>query len=169
MAERTVNIAGITYRSAQNAPNAEGEEKVPVWPFAMRGEVVDVHESDLVRFDSLNDIRGAATVTAAFRGAVAANNPPGPQPLDHGAGAIEDPQEAEEITDLVEEDRVRNQIPARPRNRASLAEWQDYAEAVGVELQDEDGNFKTKAELIEEADEEAPDEELQVAEDPSEG
>jgi hypothetical protein len=151
MAERTVKLAGITYRASRDVAG------FPVMEFAQVGEVVDVHEEDVERFDRLNDQyeSGAASGRVAFREEVARNDPAGPRPTDHGAGSLEDRDvegDGSEDEDVLaaEEDHQRNLEPKRPRTKANLAEWQDYAEAVGVEIQDDEGNFKTKATLIEE-------------------
>lgn len=164
MTERTVQVAGITFRAADDILAIDGSKAGNV-AFAQRGEVVDVHENDLERFDSLNDVRGPASAAAAFGQAIA-NQPPGPGPLDHGTGAIEDPDE-EDLEDQ-EQSHIARSLPQRPRAKANLAEWQDYAEAVGVEVQDDDGNFKTKAELQRETEDLAEVDEPATAEDPAE-
>lgn len=48
MAERTINIGVATYR------RADGPEDSILWGFGMNGDVVDVHDDDLERFDRLN-------------------------------------------------------------------------------------------------------------------
>lgn len=161
MVQRTVQLAGITYRSAEDAPNLMGGQPLPVMEWAQMGDEVDVHESYVDRFDRLNEqyVSGPASVRAAFREEVARNQPAGPQPTDHGAGAVEDPED--EDIQIAEQRHLDSQEPTRPRRKANLSEWQDYAEALGIEIQDDDGNFKTKAALIDETadeDEEADDE-----------
>jgi len=171
MAERTVKLAGITYRSAEDAPNLMGGQPLPVMEFAQVGDVVDVHESYVKRFDKLNEeyATGPANPRLALREEIRRNSPAGPHPLDHGAGSLEerdvegDGSEDEEVL-AAEEEHQRRQEPRRPRTKANLSEWQDYAEALDVEIQDEDGNFKTKAQLIEETadSEEEEDDEVGV-------
>jgi hypothetical protein len=162
MVQRTVQLAGITYRSAEDAPNLMGGEPLPVMEFAQLGDVVDVHESYVKRFDLLNEeyVSGPANPRLAFREEVARNQPAGPQPTDHGQGAVEDPED--EDIQAAQEAHVASQEPKRPRNKANLSEWQDYAEARGVEIQDDDGNFKTKAALIEETDADDEEEDDQI-------
>jgi len=153
MAERTVQLAGITYRAAEDAVILSSDGKpvgVPVHEFAQMGEEVDVHEADLKRFDRLNEVTGPATPRVALQEEVARNSPAGPGPLSRGAGAVEAEDFDEEDVESDVAAREEATEPKRPRNKANLAEWQDYAEAIGVEVQDEDGNFKTKATLIDE-------------------
>lgn len=148
MTERTVLLAGITYRHAEDAPNMMGGQSLPVMEWGQMGDVVDVHPDYLARFDRLNEQYGPASVRVAFREEVARNEPKGPKPTDHGAGAVEDPEDEDiEVAQAVHEE---SQEPVRPRNKANLSEWQDYAEALDVEIQDDKGNFKTKAQLIDE-------------------
>jgi len=159
MVERQVKLAGITYRSAEDAPNPMGGPDLPIMEFAQVGDVVDVHESYVKRFDRLNDeyATGPANPRLALREEIRRNSPAGPHPLDHGAGSLEerdvegDGSEDEEVL-AAEEEHQRRQEPRRPRTKANLSEWQDYAEALDVEIQDDDGNFKTKSQLIEETD-----------------
>ena len=168
MVERQVKLAGITYRSAEDAPNPMGGADLPTFEWGQMGDVVDVHESYLARFDRLNEqyVSGAASQRVAFREEVARNDPKGPLPTDRGAGAREERDiegDGSEDEDVLadEEEHQRKQELKRPRTKANLAEWQDYAEALDVQIQDDDGNFKTKSQLIEEtegADEEEDDE-----------
>lgn len=56
MTERTVNVGVASYMVATSS------EKEPVWGFGMLGQAVDVHDSDLERFDRLNGPAAAPVV-----------------------------------------------------------------------------------------------------------
>jgi hypothetical protein len=143
MAERTIKLAGISFREAEDAIiyNSEGKKVgIPSTGFGTRGQVVDVHEEDLERFDGHNDqydtdepdeIGPEDNETRRLRGVVEDKSrtdhpifPQGPDPLDHGVGG-----------DLV-----------RPQRSERVDVWRDYAERLGVEDVDE----KTKRELMDE-------------------
>lgn len=129
MAKRKVNIAIIAYQGAKS-------KAVDLYGF--REEEIDVHEDDLERFDALN---GVTPMTEAEH--LNASGPAGPDPLDHGtdqgspAVEVDEPAFVSNSGDLPE-----------PTRSARLAEWQDYAEQEGVDLEHEDGTAKTKKELI---------------------
>lgn len=152
MAQREVKLLSIMYYDAQ------GDHASPFKPGAVllqgqKGDVVDVHADDLERFDRINDQYDGAIVppdhAAAFASVIEDDNTGGPTPTQSTRPG--EPGSPEAAADDDE--------PQRPRNRAPLAEWQAYAEDVGVDLTDDEGDDKTKAQLIQETDELDSDEE----------
>lgn len=144
MAKRTVKLASIMYRGPEQ-PDAP----LGLLVQGITGEEVDVNDRDVDRFDALNDEYDGVEaevpdVSTAFTEVVENDNTGGPTPTQSARPGT--PGTPEAPID------VEGDEPVRPRNKALLEEWQAYAEDVGVELQNEDGTDKTKAQLIEETD-----------------
>jgi len=98
MAERTVNIGLASYR------RADGPEDTALWGFALQGEVVDVHEDDLERFDRLN-------------GPQATDQPPLAEVPEPAVDAAGDPQE-----------------PPRSGKGSGVEAWAEYAASLDIEV-----------------------------------
>lgn len=137
MATRKVNLALIAYFGV-------GADDKPVSSFGQLGEEVEVHESDLARFDELNDQHGTEPEAHVFV--------PQPDPLDHGAGGpVGDFERPERDADVdADINGGEDGQLEEPSKRDSLGDWQAYAEQEGVATEHEDGTPKTKKELVSE-------------------
>jgi hypothetical protein len=93
--------------------------------FGLRGEEVEVHDDDLERFDDLNNQYDEGAESSVPDQVEEELDAQGPNPTDKGEGLL-----------------------SRPGRHGRLGEWQAYAEQEGVDTEDEDGNVKTKAQLI---------------------
>lgn len=110
MAEREVKIGVASFIQADSSENAGRLE--PRWGFGLAGQVVDVHESDLERFDRLN---GPAMAPVVPLPEVAPENDlPGAEPPRAGRGSGLDSWRAyaESLGLLVEDDATRDDVIA---------------------------------------------------------
>lgn len=96
MAEREVKIGVATYMAATSS------DKEPVWGFGLFGQSVDVHDSDVERFDRLN---GAAAT------------PPVPLPVNPDPEVLADGE-------LIE--------PPRSGRGSGADAWAEYADNLGL-------------------------------------
>lgn len=117
MADRKINLAIVHYLAE------DGKSY-----YGFNGDVVKVNDSDVDRFDALNEQHGTS-------GRVVPDDEDHPEPfLDiHSSGAGPDPLDSGEENLLKE-----------PAKNAPVAAWRAYAEQEGVE----DFATLTKAELI---------------------
>lgn len=111
MAERTVQIGGATFR------RADGPADSALWGFALMGEVVDVHDDDLGRFDALNGPSAAPVVPLPEVAPV--NEPVGDEPprAGRGSGLEAWVSYAESLGLEVDEDASRDDVISLVDNR----------------------------------------------------
>lgn len=110
MAEREVKIGVASFIHADSSEYAGRLE--PRWGFGLFGQTVDVHESDLDRFDRLNGPSTAPTVPlpeVAPENDIAGEEPPR---AGRGSGVDVWRAHAESLGLLVEEDATRDDIIA---------------------------------------------------------
>jgi hypothetical protein len=110
MAERKVNIGVASFIQADSV---EGDGRLePRWGFGLAGQVVDVHDSDLERFDRFNGPVAVASVP--LPDVAPENDLAGEEPPRSGRGSGVDVwrDHAERLGLLVDEDASRDDIVA---------------------------------------------------------
>lgn len=106
MAEREVKIGLATFR------RADAPEDTAVFGFGLLGAVVDVHESDLERFDRLNGPAAAPIVPLPDVERVNEMAAPEPPRSGRGSGVEAWVAYAESLDLLVPEDATRDEVIA---------------------------------------------------------